>query len=65
MTMKEKAQLRGFWTHKQMGEHIAITRVIDFSTVYISKVDLLGNELGSKEIMLLRDVKTDYVKGKH
>ncbi|MEI4803966.1 hypothetical protein WAZ07_22640 [Bacillus sp. FJAT-51639] len=65
MTMKEKAQLRGFWTHKLTGEHIAITRVIDFSTVYISKVDLLGNELGSKEIMLLRDVKADYVKGKH
>ncbi|PEA54070.1 hypothetical protein CON64_14545 [Bacillus pseudomycoides] len=65
MTMKEKAQLRGFWTHKQTGEHIAITRVINFSTVYISKLDLLGNELGPKEIMLLRDVKADYVKGKH
>ena len=65
MTMKEKAQLRGFWTHEHTGEYIAITRVIDFSTVYISKVDLLGNELGPKEIMLLRDVKADYVKGKH
>ncbi|QWI52490.1 hypothetical protein [Bacillus mycoides] len=63
MTSKERAILRGFWTHKQTGEHIAITRVTMASEVYFYKVDSLGHEAGPQEIMLIRDLKEEYVKG--
>ncbi|PHE36635.1 hypothetical protein COF51_22495 [Bacillus pseudomycoides] len=63
MTVKEKARLRGFWIHKQTGQHIAVTRVTMYSEVHARKVDSLGHEVGPKEIMLLRDSKEDYVKG--
>lgn len=63
MTHKERAQLHGFWTHKQTGQHIAVTRVTMYSEVHVRTVDSLGHEVGPKEIMLLRDLKEDYEKG--
>ena len=65
MTEKERAQIRGFWTHKQTGQHIAVTRVTSFSEVHTKKVNCLGHEFGPKEIMLIRDLRKDYVKGMH
>ncbi|MBJ8054905.1 hypothetical protein JDS87_23880 [Bacillus cereus] len=62
MTTKEKTKLRGFWTHKQTGEHIAVTRVTMASEVYFYKVNSLGHEVGPQEIMLIRDLKEEYVK---
>lgn len=46
MTAKERAVLRGFWTHKQTGEHIAITRVTMSGEVYGNRVNSLGHEAG-------------------
>ncbi|WP_242224524.1 hypothetical protein [Bacillus cereus group sp. BfR-BA-01380] len=63
MTPKERATLRGFWTNKKTGEYIAVTRVTSFSEVHARKVDSLGNEVGPKEIMLIRDIKREYEKG--
>ncbi|MDC2867520.1 hypothetical protein [Bacillus sp. BP-3] len=65
MTPKERATLRGFWTNKQTGEHIAVTRVTMYGEAHARKVDSLGHEVGPKEIMLLRNLKTDYMKGMH
>ncbi|PEO88146.1 hypothetical protein CN571_15725 [Bacillus pseudomycoides] len=65
MTTKEKARLRGFWTHKQTGKHIAVTRVTLGSEVYFYKVNSLGHNAGPQEIMLIRDLKEEYVKGIH
>ncbi|PGX01638.1 hypothetical protein COE40_18900 [Bacillus cereus] len=63
MTTKERARLRGFWTHKQTGEHIAITRVTMSGEVYGNRVNSLGREAGPQEIMLIRDLKEEYEKG--
>ncbi|MCI0767379.1 hypothetical protein [Bacillus sp. TL12] len=63
MTHKERAQLHGFWTHKRTGQYIAVTRVTMYSEVYARKVNSLGHEVGPQEIMLIRDLKEDYVKG--
>ncbi|MBO1628215.1 hypothetical protein CN288_19125 [Bacillus sp. AFS023182] len=63
MTAKERARLHGFWTHKKTGKRIAISRVTLYGEVHARKVDSLGHEVGPKEIMLLRDLKKDYVKG--
>ncbi|CAI8880962.1 Integrase [Bacillus sp. IT-79MI2] len=63
MTAKERARFRGFWTHKQTGEHIAITRVTISGEVYGNRVNSLGHEVGPREIMLIRDLKKEYVKG--
>ncbi|MED1559935.1 hypothetical protein [Bacillus paramycoides] len=62
MTTKERARLRGFWTNKQTGEHIAITRVTISGEVYGNRVNSLGHEAGPQEIMLIRDLKEEYVK---
>lgn len=63
MTTNEILRLHGFWTHKRTGERVSISIVTKFSEAYVSKVDALGNPVGAKEIMLLRDLKEDYVKG--
>lgn len=63
MTTKERARLRGFWTHKGTGECIAITRVTVTGEVYGNRVNSMGHEVGPQEIMLLRDLKKEYVKG--
>ncbi|MBY0597717.1 hypothetical protein [Bacillus bingmayongensis] len=63
MTAKERARLRGFWTHKGTGEYIAITRVTVTGEVYFYKVNYTGHKAGPQEIMLLRDLKEEYVKG--
>ena len=63
MTRKERDQLHGFWTHKQTGEYIAVTRVTVTSEVYFYKTNYTGHKAGTQEIMLLRELKKDYVKG--
>lgn len=65
MTTKERAQLRGFWTHKQTGKHIAVTRVTMYSEVHARPVNSEGHKTGPKEIMLIRDLKEGYTKGMH
>ncbi|PFW86546.1 hypothetical protein COL32_30415 [Bacillus pseudomycoides] len=63
MTAKERARLHGFWTHKETGQRIAISRVTLYGEAHARKVNSLGHEVGPKEIMLVRDLKEDYVKG--
>lgn len=63
MTAKERARLHGFWTHKKTGQRIAISRVTLYGEAHTRKVDSLGYEVGPKELMLVRDLKKDYVKG--
>ncbi|MEH6848590.1 hypothetical protein [Bacillus pseudomycoides] len=63
MTPKENARLRGFWTNKKTGEYIALKRVVGFSDVHVWPVNAMGHEIGPREIMLLRDLKKEYVKG--
>ncbi|PEB52474.1 hypothetical protein COO03_11875 [Bacillus sp. AFS098217] len=63
MTAKERARLHGFWTHKQTGERIAVSRVTMYGEAHARTVDSLGHEVGPKEIMLVRDLKEEYVRG--
>lgn len=63
MTTNKILRLHGFWTHKRTGERVSVSIVTKFGEVYVSKVDALGNPVGTKEIMLLRDLKADYTKG--
>ncbi|MBJ8078476.1 MULTISPECIES: hypothetical protein [Bacillus cereus group] len=63
MTAKERARLHGFWTHKKTGQRIAISRVTLYGEAHARKVNSLGHEVGPKEIMLVRNLKEDYVKG--
>lgn len=63
MTSNEDLRLHGFWTNKQTGECVSVSRMTRFSEVYVSKVDSNRNEVGPKEIVLLRDLKEEYTKG--
>lgn len=63
MTAKERARLHGFWTHKKTGQRIAISCVTLYGEAHSRKVNSLGHEVGPKEIMLVRDLKKDCVKG--
>ncbi|PFW57862.1 hypothetical protein [Bacillus sp. AFS075034] len=44
MTAKERARLHGFWTHKQTGERIAVSRVTMYGEAHARTVDSLGHE---------------------
>lgn len=63
MTTNESLRLHGFWTHKRTKECIAVKRITMFGEAHARKVDSNRNEVGPKEIMLLRDLKKEYVKG--
>lgn len=63
MTTNEILRLHGFWTHKQTKECIAVSRITMYGEAHARKVDSLGHEVGPKELMLVRDLKEEYVKG--
>ncbi|PHB24756.1 hypothetical protein COE80_17150 [Bacillus pseudomycoides] len=65
MTTKERT-LNGFWTHKQTGECIVVNRVTMQGEVYARQVGKDTKPLNKMRLILLvRELKEEYVKGMH
>ncbi|PEE42821.1 hypothetical protein [Bacillus pseudomycoides] len=63
MTTKERA-LNGFWTHKQTGECIVVNRVTMQGEAYARQVGKDTKPLNKMRLILLvRELKEEYVKG--
>ncbi|PER25405.1 hypothetical protein [Bacillus cereus] len=66
MTSKERAILRGFWTHKGTGKHIVIYHTTKEGEILARQVNKDTKTVNKLKLRIWVDeLKEEYVKGMH